>query len=67
MNISSSLSSSPIAKIKSVSISNGIYSVCDNEWIKEPKPITSITKHNTDKEVSKWKERIDLAISSNDL
>lgn len=56
-----------VQDIKSISISNGIYSVCDNEWIKEPKPITSITKHNTDKEVSKWKERIDLAISSNDL
>ena len=38
--------------------SNGIYSVLDNAWVKEPKPITHITKHNTDKEVEKWKDHI---------
>ena len=38
--------------------SNGIYSVLDNSWVKKPKPITHVTKHNTDKEVEKWKKHI---------
>lgn len=47
-------------------MSNGIYSLCDNDWVKEPKPIKSATKHNTEKEVEKWTEIIKKAIASND-
>lgn len=53
-----------IQDIKSSTASNGIYSVCDNKWIKEPKPIKSVTKHNTEKEVAKWKNKIKSVISS---
>lgn len=47
-----------VQDIKSGIASNGIYSVCDNAWVKEPKPIKSITKHNTEKEVEKWQTKI---------
>lgn len=47
-----------VQDIKSGIASNGIYSVCDNTWVKEPKPIKSITKYNTEKEVDKWQEKI---------
>jgi len=56
-----------IQDIKSGITSNGIFSVCDNTWIKEPKPIKSITKHNTEKELEKWNEKIDEVLASKDF
>lgn len=47
-----------VQDINSGITSNGIYSVCDNKWVKEPKPITSVTKHNTEKEFHKWEALI---------
>lgn len=55
-----------VQDVRSATISNGIYSVCENDWIKEPKPIKSITKHNTDKEVEKWGAKIKHVIESGD-
>ena len=55
-----------VQDIKSGIVSNGIYSVCDNKWIKEPKPIKSITKHNTEKESQKWQEVINNVLASKD-
>lgn len=46
--------------------SNGIYSICDNKWVKEPKPIKSITKHNTEKEQQQWTEHVKEVVSSQD-
>lgn len=54
-----------IQDIKSGIVSNGIYSVCDNTWVKEPKPIKSITKHNTEKEFKKWEEVIQKVLATN--
>lgn len=53
-----------IQDINSITASNGIYSLCDNEWIKEPKPLNSAKKHNTEKEVSKWREKIGLILQN---
>lgn len=39
--------------------SNGIYSVCNDEWIKFPQPITNITHYDTSEEVNKWKKKIE--------
>lgn len=47
-----------IQNINSTTVSNGIYSVCDDNWVKEPKPMNSASKKNTEKEVGKWKEKI---------
>ena len=48
-------------------MSNGIYSVCKNEWIKEPKPITHIPNYNIEKQLSKWKQLIDHGMKKGDL
>jgi len=42
-----------IQDVQSNIVSNGIYSLCDDEWVKEPKPIKSATKHNTESELEK--------------
>jgi len=55
-----------VQDVRSTTVSNGIYSVCDNEWVKEPKPIKSATKHNTEKEVEKWVTKINQVLSSGD-
>lgn len=55
-----------VQDVNSGIMSNGIYSVCDNEWAKEPKPIKSITKHNTETELEKWTTKINDVIMSND-
>jgi len=39
-------------------VSNGIYSVLDNKWIKEPKPLHSASKKNIEKEIEAWKEHV---------
>lgn len=52
-----------VQDVKSNVASNGIYSVCDNKWIKEPKPIKSITKYNIDKDIENWKDRIEYVLS----
>jgi len=52
-----------VQDIRSTCISNGIYSVCDDKWVREPKPIKSITKHNTEKDVEKWAGIITQAIT----
>lgn len=55
-----------VQDVNSGIMSNGIYSVCDNDWVKEPKPIKSITKHNTETELEKWTTKINDVIMSND-
>lgn len=53
-----------IQDINSTTVSNGIYSLCDDEWIKEPQPIKSATKHNTEKEVEKWTAKINSILAN---
>jgi len=55
-----------VQDVRSNITSNGIYSLCDNSWVKEPKPLKSATKHNTDSEMEKWEVIIKEAIASND-
>lgn len=47
-------------------VSNGIYSVCDDRWVKEPKQNSSITKHNIEKELENWIQKIEEAVTSDD-
>lgn len=54
-----------VQDIQSGVTSNGIYSVCDNKWVKEPKPIKSITKHNVEKELEKWQAKIAQVLEEN--
>ena len=54
-----------IQDIKSGIVSNGIYSVCDNQWIKFPKIINNIKPYDCHKQVILWKQKIEQAIDSN--
>lgn len=46
--------------------SNGIYSICEDRWLKEPKKLDSIKIYNIDSELKKWAQHIDSIISSKD-
>lgn len=56
-----------VQDIRSNVVSNGIYSICDENWVKVPKPMNSATKHNIENDLEKWKRSIELALSSNNL
>ena len=53
-----------VQDIKTTVISNGIYSVCDDAWVKEPKPITNFKQHNISKEIENWKRHLGNVLSS---
>lgn len=55
-----------VENVNSNTVSNGIYSVCDNEWVKQPKSIKSITKHNIDKELNQWRDKINNTLQTGD-
>ena len=50
-----------VQDVKSNTVSNGIYSICDDNWIKEPTPITEFSKKDNSKELSKWESVINDA------
>lgn len=45
-------------------MSNGIYSVCDNDWVKRPVPITDFKQYDLSKELNAWKDIVEKAINS---
>lgn len=53
-----------VQDVRTSTISNGIYSVCDDMWVKEPKPITNFKQHNISKELEKWKEHISKVLDN---
>ena len=55
-----------VQDIKTSVISNGIYSVCDDEWVKEPKPIKNFKQHDISKELEKWQQHINNVLNSED-
>ena len=55
-----------VEDVRSVSISNGIYSVCEDRWIKEPKPIKKVAVKDNSKEVERWKNHIAQVIATKD-
>lgn len=56
-----------VQDIKSGVTSNGIYSVCDDAWIKEPKPIKNFKQYDNSKEVEKWVNHINNVLNSDNL
>lgn len=55
-----------IENINSATMSNGIYSLYRKKWIKFPKPIKLETEFDFNDLISKWVDRKDFAIESND-
>lgn len=54
-----------VEDINSTVMSNGIYSVCQDCWIKFPKRLTDIRVPDVSEELAVWKERIEKAVSTN--
>lgn len=55
-----------VEDIRSSTVSNGIYSILNNEWIKFPKIIVPPSV-NIDEELSKYLDKVFTALSSDDL
>lgn len=55
-----------IQDVRDATISNGIYSVCEDAWIKQPKPILHAVKHNIEKEYEKWSSKIHDVLERHD-
>lgn len=55
-----------IQDIQSGITSNGIYSICDDDWIKKPKKITSVKTFDLSKEIENWKAKIKDVLDSKD-
>lgn len=53
-----------VEDLKSTVVSNGIYSVCENRWLKEPHKITDVPKNDVTEAVASWQEKIDYAVST---
>lgn len=56
-----------VQDIKSTVVSNGIYSVCDDSWVKQPKPLNRVNKPDTSKELEKWSNKINSVIKSENI
>lgn len=56
-----------VQDVKSGIASNGVYSVCDDAWVKEPKPIKSVKHHDTSEALEKWKAKITEVVASKDM
>ena len=54
-----------VQDVRDATISNGIYSVCADLWIKEPKPILHAVEHNIEKEYEKWTSKIHDVLQRN--
>lgn len=54
-----------VEDIKSTVVSNGIYSLYLEDWIKFPQPITNVPQINIDKELNYWRTQIDDVIATN--
>lgn len=55
-----------VEDVNANTVSNGIYSVMNNKWIKEPIPITKVDEKDISSLLSKWKYIIDLSIEKAD-
>ena len=55
-----------VEDINSSTLSNGIYSVMTDQWIKEPQPITDVPEIDIEDDVDDWKTKINEALNSND-
>lgn len=54
-----------VQDVRSSTVSNGIYSVCEDRWVKEPKPITSIKHYDLTEEMGRWKVKISEILQQN--
>lgn len=56
-----------VQDINSITCSNGIYSIGESKWIKEPKHLSSVKNHDVSEEFYKWQSRIAAALKRDEL
>lgn len=56
-----------VEDIKANTVSNGIYSVTNDMWIKEPEPLTDIPEIDIEDKIDEWKTKINDILESNDF
>ena len=56
-----------VEDIKASTISNGIYSVTNDSWIKEPEMLTDIPEVDIEDQIDDWKETINNALDSDNI
>ena len=55
-----------VEDIRSTALSNGVFSVLLDKWIKFPKKLTDVPQVDIEPEFSEWKSQLETALSSND-
>ena len=55
-----------VEDVRSSTMSNGIYSVMNDDWVKKPNPITDVPEIDIEDDLDEWKEKINDILSSND-
>lgn len=56
-----------VEDIKANTISNGIYSVMTDTWIKKPEPIIDVPEVNIEDKIDEWKEKISDILEREDI
>lgn len=51
-----------VEDVNSNAVSNGVYSVLNNKWIKYPNEITDMPQYEIDSQLNKWSSRINRAL-----
>lgn len=55
-----------VEDVRSSTLSNGIYSVMNDDWIKKPQPITDVPEIDIEDQIDEWKDKITDALDSKD-
>ena len=56
-----------VEDIKANTVSNGIYSLTTDSWIKEPEPITEVPEIDIEDDLDEWKNKINDILDSGDI
>lgn len=55
-----------VEDVRSTAVSNGIYSLYQDDWIKFPKKLTDVPQHDISVEFNTWSQKFQTAIDSRD-
>lgn len=53
-----------VEDVNSGAVSNGVYSVVNDNWIKFPKKIINVPKYDLDKQISIWENKINNVVNN---
>lgn len=56
-----------VEDIKANTVSNGIYSLTTDSWIKEPEKLTDIPEVDIEDQIDEWKEKISAILENSDI